>query len=198
MSLILATINGVDELYSSCNVHCIETTNGQTEISFREAGWPPVKTGISQTLTQIYNQQSVSGKNLSMLRVTRREDGKQVIYFTHNIDKIMRVTKDIYNKNTGLRETITTTEIVFLPSGKFTSHKVDVNEDLAAIMAQQSTNKDLGLMLVTRADDNRQFIFNRKLAGRVIAKNGGSEIQFFSTIFLAIETPAAIQSALPQ
>lgn len=198
MSLILATINGVDELYSTCKLHCIETTNGQTEISFNEAGSPSIKTGIIQTLSQIYNQQNVSGKNLSMLRVTRREDGKVVIYFTQNIEKIVRVTKDVYNPNTGIRQSITTTEILFLPIGKYRSHKVDVNEDLAAIMAQQSTNKDLQLMLVTRLKDNRQFIYNRKLAKRVIANGTGSEIYLFSTKFICVESPSAIQSALPQ
>jgi hypothetical protein len=199
MSLLLITINGKNQLHNTQNLHCVETVNGQTQISFRRAGIPSITSGISQTLSQIYAQQNTSGKNLQMLLLTRREDSKQVIYFTHDLETAVRVTKSIFLPDGINKTTITTTELSFKLSGKYITHRVDVNEDLATIMAQQGTSKDLNMMLVTQLNTNKQFIHNRKRVKVIYSENGGSKIELaVSTVFYAIESPAAIQSALPQ
>lgn len=198
MSLISATINGQNNLFSVCNLHCIESVGGQTTVFFKTAGMPPVV--IAETVAQIFAQQNTTGKNLGMLLLTRREDGNQVIYFTEVIDKIVRVTKPITDPVGTAPISVTTTEVVFSMEGKFRSGKVDVNEDLATIMAMQSTNKELMLMQVTERGTGISFIINRKLVSHILPDSTGSKIIYHTiqTTMLVTESPAAIFSALPQ
>jgi hypothetical protein len=171
---------------------------GQTTIFFRAAGAPPVV--ATETVAQIFAQQNTTGKNLKMLLLTRREDGKQVIYFTEVIDKIVRTTKTIPDPVGTAPITVTTTEVVFNMGGKFRSSKVDVNEDLATIMAMQSTNKELMLMQVTERATGISFIINRELVAHIHPDSTGSKIIYYTTQtpFYATQSPAAIFSALPQ
>lgn len=98
---------------------------------------------IVESLTTVFDQQNVTLNNLNMILTTNVDTGRKVIYFTQHIKQMVE---------TGASDT----KIMF-EDARYGN--VIANESITTIYAYQSTNKNLGLLLVTGKDDGKKRIF---------------------------------------
>ncbi len=188
--------NGAKRLINTANLRAIENDgNGGRLITTHNAKNLQYE-GVTETVAQIFAQQNTTNHHLGMILVTETETGKQIILFTHTIQKIVDVASPLGSK------------IIFNGMGKRTKGYVIVTESLAAIMAQQSTTKHLGLALVTKIDKQtrlqNEIIYNVAYIEYIIedtttVPGTNSRLVFDGSTadVYVVETEAAIYAAQP-
>jgi hypothetical protein len=97
---------------------------------------------IVESLTAVFQQQSVTLNNLNMIYVTEYGTGRNVIYFTHLIKQMVDVSGD--------------TKIMFEDARH---GNVLATQTITAIYAYQGVNKNLGMVKVTGKSDSVVRIF---------------------------------------
>ena len=99
---------------------------------------------IVESLTTVFNQQDVTLNNLNMIMVKNYDTARKVIYFTQHIKQMVEINAGAHTK-------------IMFEDARY--QNVISTESITTIYAYQSTNKNLGMLLVTGKDDGKKRIF---------------------------------------